>query len=318
MHDDIPWLGKVSKRRRYLVAASGGADSVTLLELLVGAGFGNLVVCHVDHGLRGAESRKDAEFVRRLARKHELPCEVGKCDVAKRVANGEGSLETVARRARMEFFEQWAAKHRCPRVVLAHHADDQAETALWNLLRGSYGLRGMAEVQAMHAPSGRMLELHRPLLGLRHRQLVEWLSARGNTWREDASNTQPIAVRNRLRNEAFPLLAEISGRDAAAALARGVVDFREMSGLLDLLVDEASVLDPQGRLHLKALRGLHPAVQRHAIALYLQNAGIGEVSRDLLGRATAMINVSAPSTVNLAGGKWLRRRAGRMMVEGEQ
>jgi len=84
---------------------------------------------------------------------------------------------------------------------------------LWNLLRGSKGFKGMRPEQALTTDSGARLELHRPLLGVRRAELVEWLGSQGHVWREDASNAQPVAVRNRLRNEVLPLLAEIANRD---------------------------------------------------------------------------------------------------------
>jgi tRNA(Ile)-lysidine synthase len=108
------------------------------------------------------------------------------------------SMETAARHARHEFFAECAKQHRCNKVLLAHHADDQAETVLWNLLRGSYGLKGMRDEQEITV-AGRKLRLIRPLLGLRHAALVAWLEERDLSWREDASNQQPVALRNRLR-----------------------------------------------------------------------------------------------------------------------
>ena len=126
-----------------MVGVSGGADSVALLHLLVAGGFRNLVVCHLDHCLRGRASTGDARFVRRLAEKLGLECEIGRIDVAERMAASRDSMETAARNARHGFFAECAVKHRCRRILLGHHADDQAETVLWNLLRGSHGLKGM-------------------------------------------------------------------------------------------------------------------------------------------------------------------------------
>src|SRR6478609_3462356 len=163
----IPWFASASKTKRWLVGVSGGADSVALLHLLAAEGFRKAVVCHLDHGLRGRASAEDAKFVKRLAEKLGLHCEVGRADVRGRMlARGE-SLETAARNARHDFFAACARNHRCPRVLLAHHADDQAETVLWNLLRGSHGLKGMRDTQLLVTEAGVKLELIRPLLGIR-------------------------------------------------------------------------------------------------------------------------------------------------------
>lgn len=311
----IPWLAGASRGRRWLVGVSGGADSVALLHLLVAAGFRKLVVCHLDHGLRGRASTEDAKFVRRLAGKLGLECESGRADVAARMkARGE-SLETAARNARHAFFGECAGKHRCRRVLLAHHADDQAETVLWNLLRGSHGLKGMRAEQRLVTESGVVLELSRPLLAIRRAELVAWLESQGHRWREDASNAQPIAVRNRLRNEALPLLAEISGRDAVAAFVRGAADTEDQEALEAWALERAKVLDPQGRLHLPVLRALPVALQRVALRKFLLDGGVGAPDRDLIERGLGLAEVTHPAVINLPGGGKLRRREGRLWIE---
>lgn len=224
-------------------------------------------------------------------------------------------METAARNARHEFFGQCAVKHRCRRILLAHQADDQAETVLWNLLRGSYGLKGMREQQRIALAAGGELCLVRPLLEVRHAALVAWLKAHGHRWREDSSNLEPVAVRNRLRNEVFPLLEEIAGRDAVAALVRGAADAAEREDLDHEALARARVRDPQGRLHLPALRKVPPALQRAALREFLMDHGIAAIDRALLERAGGLLDTTQPAVVNLAGGRRLRRRAGRLWIE---
>ncbi len=310
--EQIPWFSTASRRKRWLVGVSGGADSVALLHLLVMAGFRNLVVCHLDHGLRGRESAEDARFVKRLATKLGLECEIGRAEVSRLMVGRGESMETTARHARHEFFAECSRKLRCNRIVLAHHVDDQAETVLWNLLRGSHGLKGMRGEQMLTTESGTVLDIHRPLLILRRVELVNWLVSRRLRWREDASNAEPVAVRNRLRNEALPLLAEISGRDAALAFAKGAEDFAETEALVSWALDKASVLDPQGRLHLGALRELPSVLQRAGIVRFLKEAGVWEISRELISRALNLCDPGNPPALNLPGGGFLRRRAGRL------
>ncbi len=312
---DIPWLACASRQKRWLVGVSGGADSVALLHLLVAAGFRNLVVCHLDHGLRGRASTEDAKFVRRLAEKLGLACEVGRADVKARMARCGESMETAARNARHDFFADCARKHRCRRVLLAHHSDDQAETVLWNLLRGSHGLKGMRQEQSLLTAAGVALELSRPLLHVRRSELVAWLTSRGYRWREDASNAQPVALRNRLRNEALPLLAEISQRDAAQSLARGAADAEDLAELEAWALEQAQVLDPQGRLHLPALRILPVALQRMALRRFLLDHRVPSLDRALIERALSLLDVKNPASVNLPGGGKLRRQAGRLRVD---
>ncbi len=310
---NTPWLKTASKRRRYLVAVSGGADSVALLHLLMEAGFKNLVVCHLDHQLRGRESSADARWVGKLAAKLGVVFESDRADVKRRMKAQKESLETGARHARHEFYAHCASKHRCNRILLGHHAEDQAETVLWNLMRGSHGLKGMSETQEIKV-GRKHLELIRPLLGVRKAQLVKWLMGRGLAWREDASNAEPIAVRNRLRNEVMPLLEEVSGRDVVASLARGALDQFELNAFVAESVEQAKVLDPQGRIHLPALRKLHPVLQRAAIKAYLEDQGVGGIERELLDRALGLMDTKSDPAINLPGGRQLRRRQGRLFV----
>ncbi|MGL4399952.1 MAG: tRNA lysidine(34) synthetase TilS [Luteolibacter sp.] len=313
--EKIQWLTSASRRKRWLVGVSGGADSVALLHLLVKMGFRNLVVCHLDHGLRGRVSTGDAKFVSRLAGELSLACEFARADVLARMKSRGESLETAARNARHEFFAECAKKHRCPRILLAHHADDQAETVLWNLLRGSSGLKGMRARQLLRTETGTTLELIRPLLEIRRTELVAWLKSEGHRWREDASNLQPIAIRNRLRNEAIPLLAKISNRDAALALARGAADSEDFEVLESWALEQAKVLDPQGRLHGPVMRALPIALQRIALRRFLQDHGVSSLDRDLIDRGLGLLDVKGPAVINLPGGGKLRRREGRLWVE---
>jgi tRNA(Ile)-lysidine synthase len=161
---------------------------------------------------------------------------------------------------------------------------------------------------------GVQLLLARPLLGVRRVDLVSWLESRGCRWREDASNREPVAVRNRLRSEAFPLLAAISGRDPVAALVRGAEDSAEREDLENELLQAANVLDPQGRLHLPALRKLPPALQRAALRRFLMDHEVPGTGRHMLERAMSLLDVSNPAAVNLPGGRRLRRSGGRIWI----
>ncbi len=312
--DDIPWLAEADRSSRYLVGVSGGADSVALLHRLVDAGFHDLVVCHLDHRLRGGASTADARFVIRLAGKLGLPCECGRIDVRAEMKLRGESMETAARNARHRFFAGCSRKFDCRSMLLAHHADDQAETVLWNLLRGSHGLKGMRAEQPITV-EGVELTLIRPLLGTRRVDLSDWLRSHGHTWREDASNREPVAVRNRLRNEVFPLLAEITGRDAVPAFVRAAADAAGRDAAESGLLEHARLLDPQGRIHLPTLRKLPLSLQRTALRDFLADAGIPSIDRALLDRAAALAEIGREACVNLPGGGRLRRTAGRIWIE---
>ncbi len=310
---DIAWFREAPKRRRYLAGASGGADSVALLHWLQRHGFRDVVVCHLDHGLRGRAAEEDARFVEKLAASLGYRCESGKAEVRAIMKASGASMETAARQARHGFFAECSRKWRCPRLLLAHHADDQAETILWNLLRGSRGLSGMKERQVL-TMAGRPVECLRPLLGTRREELREWLVAEGLAWREDASNAEPVAVRNRLRNEALPLLGEIARRDVVESLIRAEQGAAELREIERWSVAQAAAVDPQGRLHLPRLRELPAAVQAACIYDFLRTSGVTDLSREVVERCLGLMDPPAAPAVNLPGGMVLRRRGGRLVV----
>ncbi len=202
---------------RVLVACSGGADSTALALLVAGArdalALGDVVLAHFDHALR-PDSAADAERVRALAATLGLRCVAARAACPPR--DGAGP-EDAARRARLAFLARTAAEQRATHVVTAHHLDDQAETLLLRILRGT-GLRGLAGI-----PERRRLvpgvELVRPLLTERRAALRELVAGRGLTWSEDPTNRAGNA-RARLRTQALPVLAAAAGRDPAPLLAR--------------------------------------------------------------------------------------------------
>lgn len=312
----IPWPSAAERRKRWLIGVSGGLDSMALMHMLKEADFRDVIVCHLDHGLRGRESAADARFVKRAAEKLGFSVESAKTDLRKQMVESGESLETAGRNARHKFFASIASKHRCKRLFLAHHLDDQAETVLWNLMRGSHGCRGMQEVSELVMDEVRM-EVHRPLLAIRKADLREWMDGRKLKWREDASNRVNDVARNRIRNEALPLLAEISKRDVSPLLARAAQSDAALTEAIDWALAKAEVLDPQGRLHLGVVRDLPEILHVHAIADFLRSKGITNISGALLESCAAMLDPATPASVNLPGGRRLRRRSGRFFVEGD-
>ena len=194
------------------VAVSGGADSVGLAAVLreLAPRFGlRLRVLHLDHGLRGEESRGDAEFVRELASSWGLPVVLQTA----RMPEG-GNLEEAARKARQGFFRQQMASGVVDRVALGHTRSDQAETVLFRFLRGS-GSAGLAAIRPVTA-SG----LVRPLIEVERNEVRTWLRDRGIGWREDSSNRDPAFARNRIRHELLPKLSADWNPALEATLAR--------------------------------------------------------------------------------------------------
>jgi tRNA(Ile)-lysidine synthase len=192
----------VSPGDRVAVAVSGGADSVALLRILAGLrqtlGI-TLLTAHFDHQLRGAESDADAEFVAGLAREHGLEHICEREDVAAAAALHRLNLEDAARRLRYAFFQRIVEQERATRVAVAHTADDQAETLLARLFRGT-GPSGLAGIYPV------LGSIIRPLLGIRRQDLREYLRGRGQPWREDLSNSDLRRQRAHIRAQLMPLL----------------------------------------------------------------------------------------------------------------
>jgi tRNA(Ile)-lysidine synthase len=200
------------------VAVSGGGDSVALLLLLLElrAELGvSLLVLHFNHQLRGADSDADEQFVADLACSHGLELISTRRDVSAEARRLGQNLEEVARQLRYGFFNEVAESGRVTRVAVAHTADDQAETVLARLLRGT-GPSGLAGIYPVVGA------VVRPLLGVRRAALRAYLNSRGQVWREDASNRDPARLRARIRHTLLPLLeAEFQPAltDRLAALA---------------------------------------------------------------------------------------------------
>jgi tRNA(Ile)-lysidine synthase len=302
-----------------LLAISGGRDSVALLHMLREAGFTQLILCHLNHGLRGKESIGDAAFVRRLAKKHALKCEIETEDVAALAEKSRLSTETAAREARHAFLLRMAEKYDVWVVLLAHHAEDQAETIFANLCRGSglAGLAGMHAVQRLDTG----LHLVRPLLHVRRSEIDAYLKVGRYKFREDSSNTSPKHRRNRLRHEGLPLLNDIFARDVVPQVLRlGSLAEQDDDALqrqaLAFLTAEGRVKEDRSLVISPELLALHPAVSSRLFALWLREAGeLPGIEHDVSEAAMDMLAPDGAAKINLPGDKHLRRKAKRMWVE---
>lgn len=301
---------------RFLVGVSGGRDSVALLHGLLQAGFRRLVVCHLDHGLRGAAARADARFVARTAEKLGLPVETDRVDVPALAREQKLSPETAAREARHRFFARVSRRRRCGSLFLAHQADDQVETFLFNLLRGA----GTSGLGAMRVESERVVGAHklriiRPLLAIWREEVDGYLQESKLRWREDATNADPThATRNRLRLEVIPLLGRAMGREVKPALWRAADLLGAEDEWLDVLTQAAP--PPPTQIPVDVLAARPVAQQRRTVLAWLREQGVSGVGyREVEAVRTLLDKEEGPAKINLPGNRHARRRGGVLFVE---
>lgn len=296
---------------RFLLGISGGRDSVALLRMLREAGFQDLVLCHLNHELRGAESDADAAFVRKLADELGLPCKVANRAVSELAGEAGLSIEAAARRARLEFFADCAREFGTNRVFLAHHANDQAETVLINLIRGS-GSKGLGAMETLTKirVGETELELIRPLLHVERDQIPA-----PPEFREDASNASNAFLRNRIRNRMIPEIEAQSQRPLIPALLRTAAILSEEDRFLKALVAER--IDTRRKeLPVPELRALPVALQRRAIQSWLSFLEIPNVGFDGIERVRSLIQPNASvAKINLPADHHVRRREKRLFVD---
>jgi tRNA(Ile)-lysidine synthase len=321
---------------RVLVAVSGGADSTALLlalEELKRAGplEVDLTAAHLDHGLRGEAGAGDARWVERLARERGFECLVGRASLSERGPGSRENLEQAARRARYEFLAGAARACGARAVLAAHTLDDQAETVLLRLLRGSgaEGLAGMAPERALEA--GGRVALRRPLLTWARRADTEgYCRERGVEFRADAMNEDERFARVRVRRGLMPLLETFNPR-AAEVLARTAELLREDSAVIDdlaaALLEEAragaSESSPAGSpeaaaagawpLDARTLMRAAPALRRRALRLWLARArgDLRRLSRAHLAGVERLLEGERGGRVaELPGGSRVERRRG--------
>lgn len=309
---------------RILVGCSGGSDSTALallLDELLFPGSGcALWIGHVNHGLRGEESDADEDFVRALARELGRPFVVERGDVEALSSRAGESVEAAARAFRYGAFTSWASSLELDAVALAHTREDQQETVLLRLLRGS-GVRGLAAMPASRPLAGR--ELHarvvRPLLGFGREELRAFLEASGRSYREDSSNVLLDRPRNVLRHEILPRLEAGVAPGARAALERTARLLRETLQDLERLATRAldEARDPNGGgYRASALRELPRSILREVLVLLLREREpfCPAPSETAFTRFAALLQGVAGHRADLGRGAVADLRYGRLRI----
>lgn len=270
-------------------AVSGGADSVALLfamYLLREKLQIQVQAAHFDHRLRGAESDEDRAFVRDLCDRYDIPLTIGAGDVAA----GKKGLEAAAREARYDFFKTLPGK-----IATAHTADDNAETVLLHLVRGT-GLKGLGAIAPVRG------SIIRPMLTVTREQVLGFLEEYHLTYRTDSSNETDRFLRNRLRHHVMPLLRQENPR-LALSLSEMALRLRQDQACLEELSD------PGGIVSVQRLRRMHPALRSRALERFLKESGVPEPEARHIRLAEKLVFSDDPSAqADLPGGITIARR----------
>lgn len=272
----------VDTGERVICAVSGGADSVALLfamYLLAPKLDITLEAAHFNHCLRGGESDGDARFVADLCDRLNIPVHMGQGNVVA----GKKGLEAAARSARYAFLESLPGK-----IATAHTADDNAETVLMHMIRGT-GLKGLGGIAPVR---GKVI---RPMLMVTRQEVVSFLQEYNLSWREDSTNAEDDFLRNRLRHRVMPLLEE-ENPSLAINLSHMALRLREDEQILS---SQSNMIDPD----IEQLRALPYGIRSRWIVRFLENNGTFEPEKEHVDLVDKLIFSSKPSArANLPGG----------------
>lgn len=290
-----------------LVALSGGADSVALTLALRELGY-PVHACHVHHGLRGAEANRDAQFCRNFCRAYGIELDVQYVDAAAYAKAHRQSIETAAREVRYTALEQAARGHK---IATAHTANDNLETMLFHLARGT-GAAGLAGIPPVRGT------VIRPLLGCMRPQVEAFLAARGQDFVTDSTNASDEHTRNRIRHTVIPALLEVhpgAVHNAGALSAR----LRQDDAFLEQQAAKLLAKAAQGDgWQVELLRDAHPALRTRALRQLCAARGVPR--RDFTARHVyaleALLENPRPSAqTNLPAGFVARREYGLLKLE---
>ena len=307
------FLRELSPDLQYLVGVSGGRDSVALLHWLVESGYKRLVACHLNHQLRGTSSDRDARFVKKFVESYDVDLEMGSANVKTLATKQRMSIEAAAREARYKFFAQIAKQRRAQTIFLGHHADDLVETFFINLFRGSgaSGLGAMREVSKRRI-NDVDLTIVRPFLGIWRSEIDEFIAQRRLQFREDESNKDVAALRNRIRHRIIPYLEKTLGRNIRQNIFRAAMIVAEEEDWIEDHLPNANDAD----LAVAELRELPVALQRREILKWLRAQRITDVGFDVVENVRSLLGHDAGiAKVNLPRNRHVRRRAGKIFIE---
>ena len=281
---------------RVLCGLSGGADSVSLVLCLQELGY-QVCACHLNHGMRGTQADADEAFCRDFCEKHNIPFVSERCDVFAEAEKRKLSAETAAREMRYDFFARCAERMQVPYLATAHTADDNLETMLFHLIRGtgSAGLAGIPPVRG---------SIVRPLIAVERRQIERFLIERGQNWCTDATNLDDSCTRNKIRHHVIPAL-----RDIEPCAARHALEAAQ------LVRQDNAYLDAQAREETLPLARMPEALKARRVRSMLEQTGVpmGKITRRHIWAVCTLADKRS-GTVSLPGQFRAINRQGTLSV----
>lgn len=252
--------------QKFIVAVSGGVDSIVLLHMLMERKPDNVtyIVAHFDHGIR-SDSSKDADFVALLAKNLQLALELGEGRL------GPDASEDQARQARYTFLRGVKDTYGAEKIITAHHQDDFLETIVMNILRGT-SPRGLNPMQGQ-------TDILRPLMNKTKQNIIDYANQHELQWREDPSNTDEKYMRNYVRSTIMPILEEHRGSFIAYAKQVGEI-YEDVDSRIQLLLPSKNILNRSRFV------GCSYNVQREIIRAWLMRCGIENIDKQLIERVS--------------------------------
>lgn len=322
LNQELLSRGLLDRDDTVVVGASGGPDSMALLHLFLDLNkhLGwqlKLHTAHFDHKLRGEEAERDAAFVQAAADSLSIPCTIEARDVAAMASAEKLGIEEVSRRERYAFFERVCLRIGCKTVAVAHHADDNAETILHRVLRGT-GLRGLAGIprrRLLNPDSG--VQVIRPLLRMTRKSLRTYLTDAGIAFREDRTNASNEPMRNRIRNLVLPQIESQVNPQVREALVRLGEQAEWVKEYLAETVQRTfetlivSRTDQSLILNVDALARKSRLVQTELMRLAYRSFGLGEQELSFAHMVSALELIAEPASgkqLQLPGGMTIEKR----------
>lgn len=275
---------------KYILAVSGGVDSMVLLDLLVkqanssqpraksSTGYIELVVAHFNHGIR-LDSAEDEKLVAAVAKKYKLPFEVGHGKL------GSEASEEQARTARYNFLESVSKKHGAKGIITAHHQDDLIETALINMFRGT-GRAGLSAI--------RNSKVYRPLLDISKSEILAYAKRNKIQWREDSTNSDTRYLRNYIRTKIMPGLS----KDKKAEIVNNLDKVAKINKIIDKEIATLSHLHQENRLDRRTFAMLPTQVGEELLMNFLRQNRLGHFDKKTIKRLAMVIKTGQQGSVH--------------------